>query len=674
MALLLHFSLTLVSLAIAQNGAKAVAVKKGVLFSESWGKEQDADLAAFSRWADNAVNSGKKTDAQGVVLAKQRRAALVQMIKSDPAAVIAAAVPSRVRGQLPAQVVAQLETPVSGTGDLSILGALHAIGGPPVEPMRRSVTLNGQIYRASVYGRRKGQTSKQGIPLHGVVVDGILALHEGALREIETGETPAAGKPMVDLRTPAEKAVTPTPPILAEMGGKIYGFASREQLQQAELRIAKVEARIERVPIQSAETLLQSGAQLRTDAAIPLPPPAGPIGNKNILVIRVDFSDLPGNPAGYTAAATQSFMDGTVSPYFLRTSYGKASMTNTVTTQLYRMPQTANYYATGGDAATYGLSDQLHADAQNAAAANYTLANYGGIIVLFSGLGGISDSHITYGGLGEVPGTRVWVNGEVDFRVVVHELGHTYGLNHANSWQVTDGNPSSATGTSLEYGDIYDAMGGNGANDTHTDYNPYYKNLLGWITNAQVQTVTASGIYRISRFDNSTGTGTLALKITKDASHTYWVGIRRNGVLSSTTTINSGAYVIWGDNSVSDLLDMTTPANTANDAALALNTSFTDFDPYIAIRPLTNGGNAPDEYMDVEVGLPPSPVWVDFSFGGLPKNGTFNNPYTTLAEGVFHVSVGGIINLKGSHSSPETITIGTSMILQAIGGSVTIGQ
>ena len=119
---------------------------------------------------------------------------------------------------------------------------------------------------------------------------------------------------------------------------------------------------------------------------------------------------------------------------------------------------------------------------------------------------------------------------------------------------------------------------------------------------------------------------------------------------------------------------MTTQANTANDAALALNTSFTDFDPYIAIRPLTNGGNAPDEYMDVEVGLPPSPVWVDFSFGGLPKNGTFNNPYTTLAEGVFHVSVGGIINLKGSHSSPETITIGTSMILQAIGGSVTIGQ
>jgi len=43
-----------------------------------------------------------------------------------------------------------------------------------------------------------------------------------------------------------------------------------------------------------------------------------------------------------------------------------------------------------------------------------------------------------------------------------------------------------------------------------------------------VQTVTTSGTYRLNRLDNSTGTGTLGLKIARDSTRTYWIGVRRN--------------------------------------------------------------------------------------------------------------------------------------------------
>ena len=133
-------------------------------------------------------------------------------------------------------------------------------------------------------------------------------------------------------------------------------------------------------------------------------------------------------------------------PITCRAWYAHTTLTNTATTQLYRMPQTAEGYAVGG------LNDQLHTDARAAAAADYDVESYDRVVVLFSWLGDLPDSQITYGGLGEVGAPHAWINGEFDFRVVAHELGHTYGLLHANLWQVTDGNPISTSGTSAGTG------------------------------------------------------------------------------------------------------------------------------------------------------------------------------------------------------------------------------
>ena len=70
-------------------------------------------------------------------------------------------------------------------------------------------------------------------------------------------------------------------------------------------------------------------------------------GPKTILYIRVDFSDLVGEPVGQAAA--QTTMDTQVAPFYGAQSYGKTSISSTTFTPLLRMPQTLAWYKTNGD-------------------------------------------------------------------------------------------------------------------------------------------------------------------------------------------------------------------------------------------------------------------------------------------------------------------------------------
>ena len=335
----------------------------------------------------------------------------------------------------------------------------------------------------------------------------------------------------------------------------------------------------------------------------PSPPTAWTTGGKNVLIIRVDFSDLTGAPEGYSAATVQNIADSQIAPYYIKSSYGLTSLTNTVTTLVYRMPKTAAYYATGGS------NDLLHTDAENAAAANYTIANYDRIIVFFASLGSIPNSQINYGGLADIGSYRVWCNGEFDFRVIAHELGHTYGLYHGNLWQVSDGNPISPSGVDTEYGDDFDTMGANGPNNLRTDFCPWFKNILGWISDSQVKTVTSSGTYRIYAFDQNNYTSApgelLALNIVKDSTYNYWVSCRTD--FTNNYSMTNGVYVQWGYNYTrqSDLLDMNTPGVSDQDAGLYVGGIFTDVAAAsgqgVTIHPVDRGGTPPNEYRDIQV-------------------------------------------------------------------------
>jgi hypothetical protein len=588
----------------AGSTASVATNAKEAAYASGWTGERSLPAhMAFRSWTGRYVaaqTAGEKAGllSEGVGLAKQRRALLTNLIKSNPEKALALAVPASIRTQLPKEVSAGLESRVSGSGDFSVFGVLPATNGPAVEPIQRFVHLNGQTYRASVYGRRLGETTKTGIPLHGIVLDGVMAVHEDALRELEADETPGPASSVVDLRSAADKAAN-LPPILGEMGNRIYRFASSEQLRLVEARLEAAEAGIGPHPLQPATEIINGSEPSVSNSStnLPNPPSAWTTGGKNVLVIRVDFSDLTGGLA--SAATIQNLADTQISPYYVKSSYQLTSLTNTVTSLVYRMPQTAAYYAVNG------ANGQLHSDARTAASANYTLANYDRIIVVFSSLGSLSGSQITYGGLAQVGGPDVWCNGEFDFRVIAHELGHTYGLYHGNLWQVSDGNPISSSGTDVEYGDDFDTMGANYANSLATDFNVWFKNYLGWIANTQVLTVTTSGTYRVYAFDHDNYLAapgeTLGLQIVKDGTHNYWISCRRD--FTSNASMTNGVYVIWGYNynRQSDLLDMTTPGSSDQDAGLAIGAVFTDAATAMTIHPLATGGVAPNEYRDVQI-------------------------------------------------------------------------
>ena len=674
---------TLLLFAALMTGAAADATPKSV----SAEARAHGAITSFKSWTEKftaaaAPSTRAQMLSQGLSLARQRRSELSELIQTDPRAALAAAIPMSTREQLPADIAAELESRVSGVGDLTVLAYLPAKGGLAVRPIERTVHMAGRTYQAYVYGRRANETSKVGIPLYGIAVGDMLAVAESAIRELEPGEAPPPGQGVVDLQEANRVPAPGTKPTLAEVGGKFYRFSSADTLRQAETRLQAAEAGLSPTPTESLDTAI-SGA----------PAPRAPLspwttGLKKVLIIRVDFSDLSGDPVGwndtsppsnnttdYTADYVQGVADSRIAPYYATSSYGLTTLSNTVTTKVYRMPQTAAAYATGG------LNDQLHTDAETAAGADYDLASYDRVVVLFSFLGNLPGSLINYGGLAEVVGKRVWLNGEFDFRVVAHELGHTYGLYHAGLWLVSDGNPISTTGTTIEYGDDFDTMGANYANDWNTDFSARNKNVLGWVSDTKVVPITTNGVYRVYASDwaNSAAAANdpvLALTLVKDDGRTYWISVRRN--FTSNDTMSHGAYVVWALNSVgggsgggfsSQLLDLNTPGlspfagvNSDYDAALEFGETFDDPALSFQIQPVREGGAWPNEYLDLQVGPAAGAVQLQLvtnSVIGGNGNGVLDpdecNSFSVVLTNT------GTLGVTNIHASLSTITPGVAV-------------
>jgi subtilase family serine protease len=82
-----------------------------------------------------------------------------------------------------------------------------------------------------------------------------------------------------------------------------------------------------------------------------------------------------------------------------------------------------------------------------------------------------------------------------------------------------------------------------------------------------------------------------------------------------------------------------------------------------------NGQNLIDALCTTPSGL----VWVKFG-NSSPGDGSWANPYNTLARGVAGVASNGQILIKGPGSSSETMSITKPMTIGAVGGSATVGN
>lgn len=558
----------------------------------------DDIFSKFDAWAARYAQDAAQQDAkEGVKLAHERRQALRALIEAKPQEALARALPWRLRNRMPEAIVALLEERISARAEYSVKGATKIPGSTAkVESVQRDVILNGRIYDAYVYGRREWIGTKYNLPVEGIAVDDSLALLDRPVREMEAEEPMPAGGIKPAAQDEHRTATPPAPPPPLVSGGQGYQACCPSHARAMEQAMNEEEERL--------------GPNMGYEVA----ESAWTEGHKDILVVRVDFSDVTGTPQNtnpvvtLTPAFATNLINGVTNTFMSEVSYGKTSVSlnSADVTPVLRMPRTAAYYATNDE------PDQLRLDCLAAAtAAGYVPGNYERQMVVFSWIGTsrIPGSEFGWAGLGQINGPFTWYNAYFDDRVVPHELGHNLSLYHANLWQVEGSNPVDVTnGYSSEYADPFDGMG-NGfyAPINLLNFNPWFLNRIDWLPNSAVLNVTAPGTYRIYRYDHPDAplNRPLAIKITKDSTRNYWLSYRRKfaGVSGGLADISAGAYVIWGfnNNRQSQLIDVSTPGFNANDASLNVGSALRDTQAGFVLRAVASGGTGVDEFLDIRV-------------------------------------------------------------------------
>jgi hypothetical protein len=513
-------------------------------------------LSDFDDWVKKVGNPNDSlNDAdieKGRVLAATRRELFKELMSLSPKSALDHAVSGDVYKRIPKSIQTQLETPVSAYGDFRVyVVMLHDNHHSPEmmtgSRIEREVTIGGTTYRALVYGRRENITTKLNIPLQGVVLDGVMVVDEAPVRRVQ--------------------------PAQAEIGGKVVSFSSPSELESFVQDQVAWEETIG--PVRSVAGELSSPWTQ---------------GVKTVLVIRIDFPDRTGEPVDssnhpLTVSRAESLINNQVSPFYVSNSLNQTSLQPTVTS-VVRMPQSQIFYFTNFSA--------LKTDAENAArSAGFDPDNFNLDLFAMSYNPGFG-----YGGIAFVGARGAALNGAFDLRVTAHELGHNYGLLHANLWRTTDGS-TIGPGSNVEYGNWFDVMGG--GFDSRAQFTAAYKRRLDWLTDSDVQVITQDGVYRVFAHDTAT-TGIRALKIRKNIDKNYWIEFRQ--LFTDTQPSMNGAIINWDyrsrDFRETEILDMTPATESVWDAPLQIGSAFNDTENRIRITVLGKGNTTP-ESLDIKV-------------------------------------------------------------------------
>ena len=546
-------------------------------------------------WAATAEAPGEvsRVAEEGVPLARERRRALLELARTDPREALAQALPLSVIQRLPQAVREQAEeyVDVCGAGFDVAIGDDFSQADAPISRVTRTLTVGDRRYEARVFGRRLGTTSKL-IHANGIAIGGVVVLQESPLRRMDPAE--ASADPTVRAACGAKAPSC----IAVKVGAQTLVFPDEAALRRHQTALEEDEATL---GLQHPAGRDQALDPVTDAAALS----AWTTGEKTVLYIRADFSDRPGDPVA--EATVQTTMDGAVDDYYQDSSYDKTSLVTTVTPTM-RLPRTAADYEANGDG-------PILTDAQAVArAAGFDSAAFNLFIVAFPRLS------FGYSGKARVGRAGVWLNGSFGSGVTAHELGHNYGVHHANLWHTTDGSVI-GPGANVEYGNVFDVMGRGGVKG---HFNAWFKTRFDWLLPGEYTNVTGSGAFTIQPIDDPAATGQRALKIVKDGTRNYWVEFRQ--LFTTNRWAMNGAMLNWGynTNTGSHLLDNTPgSSDSQNDAPLLVGRTFSDTQSGIHITPVARTASPPA--MDVVVKLGTFP-------GNAPPGASLSASATTVAR------------------------------------------
>lgn len=525
---------------------------------------------AFQAWKAKYLSADQTRRAslelEGEALALARKEGFRRLILEQPEAALAAALTPVERLALPTSVARHLERWRDGVGTLHVIAGVADDPAQPAPLLERFVTFDGQdeVLRAAVFGARLGEATRERVRLHGVELDGAIAVTDSRLRKLFPGE-PRPSLPVEWPRACPVSKKNVEADLVFHGGDSLYGFCVPMHATQFD------------------QTLALGETQAAAAEGLP-PSDAWTDGAKTVLYVRVDFSDRTGDPV--STASAQSMIDTSVNNFYVANSFNKTSLSATVTPTL-RLPKTRVEYQTNDQ---YLL---LRSDALAAARdAGFDPNAYNLDVVAFA------STYSGWAGRGYVGSKGTWLNGYFDLRVTGHELGHNYGVYHANYWNAS-GVTIIGPGTNTEYGNPLDIMGASGSPAHH--FNAWFKRLFNWMPQSEIATVTTSGTVRIAELEKPLDAGVHAAKISRDAQKDYWLEYRP---AHNTPHTRDGLSINWGYqyNTGSHLLDMTPGDGSRTNSTLVIGRTFSDPLAGIHVTPIGKAGTVP-EALDVVVNL-----------------------------------------------------------------------
>jgi hypothetical protein len=381
----------------------------------------------------------------------------------------------------------------------------------------------------------------------------------------------------------------------------------------------------------AAPEILEPGMALAIDAvpggdgitvearAIEILDGAGPLneaaisGTTQVLVVLLKFTDTATEP--FTQASIQSTMftgAQSAAGFYREASYQKHQLAGVVTPWVrarFAAPATCDYNK---------IQTEGNYLAQQA---GYNPANYQRVVYVFPRM-----SACGWWGLGG--GNRAWVNGNPQVLVFAHELGHTFGLDHASSLDCGAAVISETACTRSEYGDAYSVMGA--ARASH--FTAIHKQQLGYFGAGQVKThAGGTATYTLSPMEVAGG-ATYAVVIPASATRQYWIEWRQPIGYDAALTagVTGGALLHVGAPSAfscdSCLLDMTPATTGFTDGALPVGQTYFDATTNTSISVLAMTASA----LTVRVSRGPP---VTQTFADVP---TTHSGYSAIEALVYH--------------------------------------
>lgn len=562
----------------------------------------DALFSAFAKWHSDWTRGSsevrKRSESDGLALARRRSGSMKQLIREHPEHALEVAISSSARSELPEGIRDLIEEEVSGYATIGhYFECDHAVAATVIR-------LDGKLYLSHAdapaisLGRR--------VPVRGVSLGSEIALAKSPLKLADATRLQTGGTtwPAGTVCAGCGKGIAGAPRSFgAEFANQFLPLCRADHLSQLRL------------------TGAYAGLEGGSSGTSPGPPASWTLGGKRLLYIPTLYSDQGSPPTTRTAAESSLAQ---VAQYYATQSYQQTALTSVVTDPI-TAPQPASYYSGAGLVQLYNDVTAL------ARTAGWDPDEFDFVFIRHSGGPGGP-------GVGLVGQKGAWVQTD-SWSVLAHELGHNYGLFHANAWRARTSFPS-GPGEIVEYADAFDMMGPN-----RGSFNAYEKSVLHWMPDWAVPRITNSGVYRIQAFDTASivSNQVYALTVRKDVRD-YWLDFRgefKNGTLAPYAL--NGLQIHWPQWSQSrggsTLVDSTsgTPQDF-NDAPLAIGRTFSDSQAGVHITTL-NRSTVPGQWLDVSI------VFDDGSNN--------SSPAATLSTSSTNVSPGEAVTFAVHGTDPE---------------------